>query len=73
MLLEHLMTNTTLKHLDLQDNGITSIRAGHLSELFTCNACTVNNIMLTDNPLGDEGADLILQSITAPMEMCCVD
>ena len=73
ILVEHLITNTTLKHLDLQNNDITSIGAGHLSKLFTCNPCTVNNIILTDNPLGDEGVDLILQSVTAPMELVGLD
>ena len=73
MLLKHLIINTTLKHLDLHDNGITSIGAGHLSKLFTCNPCTVNNIILNDNLLEDEGVDLILQSITAPMELVGLD
>ena len=68
MLVEHLMSNATLKQLDLVDNDITSIGAGYLSKLFTCNACTINNIWLDTNPLGDEGVDLILQSVTAPME-----
>ena len=68
MLVEHLMSNATLKQLDLQYNDITSIGAGYLSKLFTCNVCTVNDITLDDNPLGDEGVDLILQSVTAPME-----
>ena len=69
MLVEHLMSNATLKQLDLGYNDITSIGAGYLSKLFTCNACTVNDITLDDNPLGDEGVDLILQSVTAPMEL----
>ena len=69
MLVEHLASNTTLKKLDLECNDITSIGAGYLSKLFTCNPCTVNDIILQDNPLGDKGVDLILQSITAPMEL----
>ena len=64
-----MITNTTLKHLDLENNGITSIGAGHLSKLFTCNPFTVNNIVLHGNPLEDEGVDLILQSVTAFMEL----
>ena len=59
ILVEYLITNTTLKHLNLEHNGITSIGAGHLSKLFTCNPCNVNNIILSDNPLED-GVDLIL-------------
>ena len=73
ILVEYLITNTTLKHLYLKDNGITSIGAGHLSKLFTCNPCTVNNIILTGNPLGDKGVDLILQSVTTPMELVGLD
>ena len=75
ILVEHLITNTctTLKHLYLKDNGITSIGAGHLSKLFTCDPCTVKNIILTDNPLEDEGVDLILQSIPTPMELVGLD
>ena len=69
MLVEHLLLNATLKHLDLGDNYITSIGAGYLSNLFTRNPCTVNYIRLNGNPLEDKGIDLILQSITAPMEM----
>ena len=68
MLVEHLMSNTTLKRLNLGNNGITNIGANYLSKLFTCNVCTVNRIGLASNPLEDEGGDLILQSITAPME-----
>ena len=69
MLVEHLMSNATLKQLHLMGNDITSIGAGYLSKLFTCNVCTVNDIILDNNPLGDEGVDLILQSVTAPMEL----
>ena len=68
MLVEHLMLNTALKQLDLGLNRITSIGAGYLSKLFTCNPSTINNILLDSNRLEDEGVDLILQSITAPME-----
>ena len=69
MLVEHLMSNATLKQLHLMTNDITSIGADYLSKLFTCDACTVNDIELDNNPLGDEGVDLILQSVTAPMEL----
>ena len=68
MLVEHLMSNATVKQIDLGvRNDITSIGARYLSKLFTCNVCTVNDIMLDYNPLEDERVDLILQSITAPM------
>ena len=73
MLVEHLMSNATLKQLGLGENHITSIGAGYLSKLFTCNVCTVNDIMLDNNPLGDNGVDLILQSVTAPMELVRLD
>ena len=73
MIVERLMSNTTLKKLNLGNNDITSIGAGYLSKLFTYNACTVNDIRLDDNPLEDEGVDLILQSITAPMKFVVLD
>ena len=69
LLVEYLMSNTILKQLDLGHNDITSIGAGYLSKLFTCNVCTVNDIRLNDNALEDEGVDLVLQSITATMEL----
>ena len=59
MLVEHLMSNATLKQLGLGANDITSIGAGYLSKLFTCNVGTVNVIRLNGNPLEDEGVDLI--------------
>ena len=67
-LVEHLKSNKTIKHLDLQDNNITSNGAYHLSKLFSLNHTTVNSIELSNNPLKDEGVDLILQSITITME-----
>ena len=68
ILVKHLMSNTTLKQLDIGYNHITSIGAGHLSKLFNYNPCTVNHIVLNGNPLEDEGVGLILQSIITPME-----
>ena len=67
-LVEHLKSNETIKHLDLRDNNITSNGANHLSKLFSLNHTTVNSIELSNNPLKDEGVDLILQSITITME-----
>ena len=67
-LVEYLKFNKTVKHLGLWDNKITSSGANHLKELFCLNHTTVNNIQLNDNPLKDEGVDLILQSITITME-----
>ena len=67
-LVEHLKSNKTIKHLDLWSNNITSNGANHLSKLFSLNHTTVNSIGLGDNPLKDEGVDLILQSITITME-----
>ena len=67
-LVEHLKSNKTIKHLDLWGNGITSNGASHLRKLFSLNHTTVNSIELGDNPLKDEGVDLILQSITINME-----
>ena len=67
-LVEYLKSNKTIKHLSLWDNNITSNGANHLSKLFSLNHTTVNSIELSDNPLKDEGVDLILQSITITME-----
>ena len=68
ILVEHLMSKATVKQLDLQNNDITSIGAGYLSKLFTCNPCTLLHILLNKNPLEDKGVELIFQSIAAPME-----
>ena len=65
-LVKHLKSNKTIKHLGLWDNNITG--ANHLIKLFSLNHTTVTTVMLSDNPLGDEGVDLILQSITITME-----
>ena len=67
-LVEHLKSNKTIKHLGLWYNNITSNGANHLSKLFSLNHTTVNSIELGNNPLGDEGVDFILQSITITME-----
>ena len=67
-LVEHLKSNKTIKHLGLWGNNITSNGANHLSKLFSLNHTTVNSIELSNNPLEDEGVDLILQSITITME-----
>ena len=67
-LIEHLKSNKTIKHLGLCNNNITSNGANHLSKLFSLNHTTVNSIELSNNPLKDEGVDLILQSITITME-----
>ena len=67
-LVEYLKFNKTIKHLGLWDNKITTSGAEYLKELFCLNCTTVNNIQLSDNPLRDEGVDLILQSITNTME-----
>ena len=67
-LVEHLKSNKIIKYLGLWDNNITSNGANHLSKLFSLNHTAVNSIELSDNPLKDEGVDLILQSITITME-----
>ena len=72
-LVEHLESNKTIKHLSLWENNITSIGANHLSKLFSLNHTTVNSIGLSYNPLGDEGVDVILQSITITMEYVGLD
>ena len=67
-LVEHLKSNKTIKYLGLGSNDITSNGANHLSKLFFLNHTTVNSIELGNNPLKDEGVDVILQSITITME-----
>ena len=67
-LVEHLKSNITIKYLGLWGNNITSNGANHLSKLFSLNHTAVNSIELSNNPLKDEGIDLILQSITITME-----
>ena len=67
-LVEQLKSNKTVKHLDLGDNNITSNGANHLNKLFSLYHTTVDSIELSENPVKDEGVDLILQSITIAME-----
>ena len=67
-LVEYLKFNKVIKHLGIWDNKITSSGAKYLKELFCLNHTTVNNIQLSDNPLKDEGVDLILQSVSIAME-----
>ena len=71
-LISYLKFNSTIKHLGLWDNKITSIGASHLKELFSCSHTNINNIQLSDNPLKDEGVDLILQSMPITMEYISV-
>jgi len=67
-LVGHLRGNTTLKHLNLSNNGITVIGANHLKGLLTTHCSSLNNIELSCNPLGDNGIDIILQSLPSTME-----
>ena len=67
-LVSHLKSNKIVKHLGLWNNDITSNGANHLRKLFSLNRTTVNSIELGNNPLEDEGVDLILQSIAINME-----
>ena len=71
-LVEHLKSNKTIKHLSLGDNNITSNCSNHLSKLFSLNHTTVNSIELGNNPLKDEGVDLILQSIKYYYGICWI-
>ena len=67
-LVGHLKCNKTIKHLCLWDNNITIKGANHLKRLFNHNPTAINSIELSDNPLKDEGINLILQSIATSME-----
>ena len=72
-LVEHLKSNKIIKHLSLGGNDITSNGANHLSKLFSLNHTAVNSIVLNNNPLKDEGVDLVLQSMTLTMEYVGLD
>ena len=72
-LVEHLKCSKIIKHFGLQYNNITSNGANHLSKLFSLNHTTFNSIELDNNPLKDEGVDLILQSITITIEYVGLD
>ena len=67
-LVEHLKCNKTVKHLDLWNNDITTNGANYLKKLFYFNHTSITFIELSENPLKDEGVDLILQSIIINME-----
>ncbi|XP_065909474.1 protein NLRC3-like [Dysidea avara] len=57
---------TTLKHLNLRSNGIGAI---YLNKgLLTTHCSSLCNIELSGTPLGDNGVDIILQSLTITME-----
>jgi len=66
-LVKQLGSNTTLKHLNLRNNGITVVGAKNLKGLLTVHCSSINDIDLSSNPLGDNGVDIILQSLTITM------
>ena len=67
-LVPHLMSKSMLHHVDLSKNKITEIGISHLRKLFTRDNPTVTSIELSDNPLKDQGVELLLQSLTTGME-----
>ena len=64
-LVQQLRDNTTLEHLDLHRNNITDVGAKYLQEFLA--SSSLNNIELSYNPLGNEGVEVILQSLTTTM------
>ena len=67
-LVYHLMDNTTLQQINLRDNLITADGVTHLSKLIIRKNSAVTSIDLSDNPLGDKGVNLLLQSLPLGME-----
>ena len=61
----------TIQHLNVSGNGITSIGIDHLSKLITFGPSALTSIVLSHNPLRDEGVCLLLQSVTDFME--CIE
>ena len=54
--------NTTLKHVDLSLTNMSSVGAQHLAQALCVNT-SVKTLMLSDNPLGDEGAKALAEML----------
>ena len=67
-LVHHLMSNSTLCHINLCYNEITEVGANHLRKLITKDHSSLTSIELSKNPLKDKGVDLILQSLPKGIE-----
>ena len=71
VLINYLKNINTLQYLDLSGNNITAVGVDHLSKLITSEASVLTSIVLSRNPLKDEGVRVLLQAITNFME--CVE
>ena len=67
-LVHHLISNSTLCHINLCCNEITEVGANHLRKLITKDHSSLTSIELSKNPLKDKGVDLILQSLPKGIE-----
>ena len=68
MLVHHLMDNNTFQQINLYDNLITEDGVTHLSKLITREHSVLTSIELSNNPLRDEGVNLLLQSLPLGIE-----
>ena len=69
-LVNHLKDNATLQHLNLSGNGITAIGIESLRKLITSDPLVLTGIVLSHNPLKDEGVCLFLQTAVTDFMEC---
>ena len=67
-LVHHLMSNSTLCHINLCSCKITEVGANHLKKWITKDHTSLTSIELSKNPLKDKGVDLMLQSLPIGIE-----
>ena len=60
--------NTTIRHLNVSCNNITTVGTDDMRRLITYGPSTLTSIVVSRNPLRDEGVCLLLQSVTDIME-----
>ena len=60
--------NTTIRHLNVSGNNITTVGIDHMRRLITFGPSALTSIVVSRNPLRDEGVCLLLQSMTDIME-----
>ena len=64
------LQNTTIQHLNVSGNNITVVGIDHM-KLMTFGPSALTSIVVSRNPLRDEGVCLLLQSVTDFME--CIE
>ena len=62
------LQNTTIRHLNVSGNNITAVGIDHMRRLITFGPSALTSIVVSRNPLRDEGVCLLLQSVTDFME-----